>query len=154
VFYKRHTGEKSIPHEDAVREALCFGWVDSLIKRLDDHRYAIKVTPRRPTSKWSAINRRRWMELRAAGLLAPAGLAAQPTENTYAPKPTIPDLPNYIAKAIKANSKAWEFFRGLPPRERRQFVVWIHIAKRTETRDRRLRESVVLLSAGQRLGLK
>jgi len=154
VFYKRHTGVKSLPYEDAVREALCFGWIDSLIKRLDDRRYAIKVTPRQPTSKWSAINRRRWTELKAAGLLASAGVAAPPTENTYAPKPTIPDLPLYIAKAIKANPKAWTFFRGLAPNQRRDFVVWIHIAKRPETRERRLCESVDLLAAGKRLGLK
>ena len=154
MFYKRHTGVKSIPYEDMVREALCFGWVDSLIKRLDDDRYAIKVTPRQPTSKWSAINRRRWMELKAAGVLAPAGLAAPPTENTYAPKPVIPELPIYIAEAIKANPKAWQFFRQLPPTHRRHFVVWIHIAKRPETRERRLRESIDLLAAGKRLGLK
>jgi uncharacterized protein YdeI (YjbR/CyaY-like superfamily) len=64
VFYKRHSWMKSILYEDAVREALCFGWIDSLIKRLDDQRYAIKVTPRRPTSKWSATNRKRWTELK------------------------------------------------------------------------------------------
>ena len=154
VFHKRHTGVTSLPYEDAVREALCVGWIDSLVKRLDDDRYAIKVTPRRPTSKWSAINRGRWMELKAAGLLSPAGLAAPPTENTYAPKPTIPDLPNYIAKAIKANPGAWKFFTELAPRERRQFVVWIHIAKRPDTRERRLRESIDLLATGKRLGLK
>src|SRR5882762_2263275 len=76
VFYKAHTGVKSIRYEDTVREALCFGWIDSLIKRLDDDRYALKVTPR------------------------------QPTNNTYAPRPVVPDLPVYIAKALKANSKA------------------------------------------------
>jgi len=154
VFYKRRTGVKSIAYEDAVREALCFGWIDSLVKRLDDERYAIKVTPRKPTSKWSALNRRRWMELKAAGLLASAGLAAPPTENTYPPKPEIPELPLYIARAIKANPEAWKSFRALPPRERRNFVVWIHIAKRPETRDRRIRESVALLASGKRLGLK
>jgi len=154
VFYKRHTGVKSIAYEDAVREALCFGWIDSLIKRLDDDRYAIKVTPRKSTSKWSALNRRRWTELKAAGLLAPAGLAAPPTGNTYAPKPTIPELPAYIAKAIKASPDAWKFFTALPPRERRNFVVWIHIAKRPETREKRIRESVALLAAGKKLGLK
>jgi len=154
VFHKRHTGVKSVPYEDAVREALCFGWIDSLVKRLDDDRYAIKVTPRKATSKWSDLNRRRWMELKTAGILAPAGAAAAPTENTYAPKPIIPELPRYISKAIRANAAAWKFFNGLPPRERRNFVVWIHIAKRPETRDRRLRESVDLLAAGRRLGLK
>ena len=154
VFYKAHTGVKSIPYEDAVREALCFGWIDSLIKRLDDDRYAFKVTPRKPTSKWSDLNRKRWAELEAAGELTPAGLAAAPTHNTYAPRPVIPDLPAYIAKALKADSRAWAFFRGLAPTYRRDFVVWIHMAKRAETRERRIRESIALLAAGKKLGLK
>jgi len=143
-----------MPYEEAVREALCFGWIDSLIKRLDDNRYAFKVTPRKRTSKWSNINRKRWMELKAAGLLAPAGLAAAPTDNSYGPRPVIPALPTYIAKAIKANSKAWKFFQELAPTHRRDFVVWIHTAKRPETRERRIRESITLLAAGRKLGLK
>lgn len=154
VFYKAHTGVKSISYDDAVREALCFGWIDSLVKRLDDDRYVFKVTPRKPTSKWSDINRQRWAELNAAGLLTSAGVAAAPTNNTYAPKPTIPDLPVYIARALKTNPKAWEFFRGLAPTYRRNFVVWIHMAKRPETRERRIRESIALLAAGKKLGLK
>ncbi|MGH9148368.1 MAG: YdeI/OmpD-associated family protein [Vicinamibacterales bacterium] len=154
VFYKAHTGVKSMPYEDAVREALCFGWIDSLIKRLDDDRYALKITPRKPTSKWSALNRKRWRELKAAGLLTPAGLMAAPTNNTYAPKPAIPILPAFIAKELKRNPKAWEFFRKLAPTYRRDFVVWIHTAKRPETRDNRLRHSIDLLAAGRKLGLK
>ncbi len=112
VFYKDHTGVKATPYEDAVREALCFGWIDSLIKRLDDDRYARKFTPRKPTSKWSESNRTRWAELKAAGRLAAAGLAAAPTDNKYAPRPAIPDLPAYISKALKTNPKAWRFFSG------------------------------------------
>jgi uncharacterized protein YdeI (YjbR/CyaY-like superfamily) len=154
VFHKAHTGVKSMPYEDTVREALCFGWIDSLIKRLDDNRYALKVTPRKPTSKWSALNRGRWKELKAAGLLTPAGLAAAPADNTYGPKPVIPTLPGYIAKAIRANANAWAFFLDLASRERRNFVVWIHTAKRPDTRERRIRESIVLLAAGRKLGLK
>jgi uncharacterized protein YdeI (YjbR/CyaY-like superfamily) len=154
VFHKAHTGVKSIPYEDTVREALCFGWIDSLVKRLDADRFALKVTPRKPTSKWSDTNRKRWVELKAAGLLTPAGLAAPPTNNTYAPRPVVPALPAYIAEALKGNSKAWKFFRELAPTYRRQFLVWIHIAKRPETRDRRIRESIALLAAGKRLGLK
>jgi uncharacterized protein YdeI (YjbR/CyaY-like superfamily) len=154
VFHKSHTGVKSMSYEDTVREALCFGWIDSLIKRLDEDRYALKVTPRKLTSKWSALNRRRWQELKAADLLIPAGLATAPTENTYGPKPVIPTLPGYIAKAIRANANAWAFFRKLPPRERRNFVVWIHTAKQQETRERRIRESIDLLAAGKKLGLK
>jgi uncharacterized protein YdeI (YjbR/CyaY-like superfamily) len=154
VFYKAHTGVKSIPYEDTVREALCFGWIDSLIKRLDDDRYTLKVTPRQPTSRWSDINRKRWGELKAAGLLTPAGLAAAPTNNTYAPRPVIPDLPAYIKNALKANPKAWAFFQLLAPTYRRNFVVWIHMAKRPETRKNRIRESIALLAAGKKLGLK
>src|SRR5947208_10581791 len=106
VFYKAHTGVTSIRHEDTVREALCFGWIDSLVKRLDDNRYAIKVTPRQPTSKWSDINRNRWEELKATGRLAAAGLAAAPSGNRYAPHAPIPLLPAYVAKALKTNLKA------------------------------------------------
>jgi uncharacterized protein YdeI (YjbR/CyaY-like superfamily) len=154
VRNKQHTGVKSMPYEDLVREALCFGWVDSLIKRLDDDRYAIKVTPRKPTSKWSDINGRRWNELKAAGQLAAPGLAMAPTENSYLPKPTIPELPTYVAKAFKTNPRAWQHFQALAHRERRNFVVWIHTAKRPETRERRIRESIERLSAGKKLGLK
>jgi uncharacterized protein YdeI (YjbR/CyaY-like superfamily) len=154
LFYKSHTGKKSIPYEDMVCEAMCFGWIDSLIKRLDDDRYAMKVTPRQPTSKWSNINRKRWAELKAAGLLTAAGLAAAPTDNAYAAKPTFPDLPGYIAKAFQENSKAWEFFQELAPSYRRYFVGWIHSAKRPETREKRIRESIRLLAARKKLGLK
>jgi uncharacterized protein YdeI (YjbR/CyaY-like superfamily) len=93
--HKNHTGVTSLLYEDLVREALCFGWVDSLIKRLDANRYAIKVTPRQPTSKWSDLNRKRWKELQAASLLAAPGLAAAPNANRYAPKPEVPELPAY-----------------------------------------------------------
>ena len=152
--HKQHTGVPSMRYEDLVCEALCFGWVDSLIKRLDDKRYAIKVTPRKPTSKWSDVNRKRWRQLKAAGLLAAPGLAAAPTANSYAPRPSIPQLPAYIANALKTNLAAWQHFQALAPTYRRDFVVWIHTAKRPETRDRRIRESIRLLSAGKKLGLK
>jgi uncharacterized protein YdeI (YjbR/CyaY-like superfamily) len=154
VFYKAHTGRKSVPYEDCVREALCFGWIDSLIKRLDDDRFALKFTPRKPSSKWSDLNRRRWRELDAAGLLAPAGRAAPPTENRYAPKPSIPELPGYIAKAFRQNAKAWDAFKALAPSHRRHYVVWIHMAKRPETREARILESIKLLAEGKKLGLK
>lgn len=154
VLHKAHTGVKSIAYEDVVREALCFGWIDSLVKRLDEDRFLLKVTPRKPASKWSDLNRKRWAELEAEGLLAPAGLAAAPTSHTYAPKPVIPALPGYIADALKSDPKAWAFFRELAPGYRRHFVVWIHTAKRPDTRDKRIRESIRLLAAGKKLGLK
>lgn len=154
VFYKEHTGKPSIPYDDTVREALCFGWIDSLIKRLDDDRYVRKFTPRKPASKWSDINRTRWAELKAAGLLMPAGVTAAPTDKRYTAPPTIPELPAYIARALKVNRKAWAFFQGLAPSHRRQYVGWIHSAKRLETRERRLREAIAILGAGKPLGLR
>src|SRR5260370_2332854 len=96
VFHKAHTGVKSIPYEDTVREALCFGWIDSLIKRLDDDRYALKVTPRQPTSKWSDINRNRWLELKTPRFLTSPGLAPPPTHTPSPPPPAVPALPVYI----------------------------------------------------------
>src|SRR5215831_20515755 len=153
VRHKQHSGVESMPYEDFVCEALCFGWIDSLIKRLDDDRYAIKVTPRKPTSRWSEINRGRWKRLNAAGLLAAPGIAAAPTSNSYAPRPRVPTLPAYIGKAFRAKAKAWRNFQALSPTQRRDFVVWIHVAKRPETRERRIRESIELLAAGKKLGL-
>ncbi|MBZ5579162.1 MAG: YdeI/OmpD-associated family protein [Acidobacteriia bacterium] len=154
VYHKDHTGVKSIDYDDSVREALCFGWVDSLIRRLDDERYARKFTPRKPTSKWSDSNRKRWAELQEAGRLAAAGQAATPTDNHYAPKPIVPILPSYIAQAFEANSRAWSHFQSLPPSRRKHYVLWIHTAKRPETRRKRLNESIALLAAGKKLGLK
>jgi uncharacterized protein YdeI (YjbR/CyaY-like superfamily) len=155
VFQKKHTGATSVPYEDAIREALCFGWVDSLVKRLDDDRYLLKFTPRKPASKWSDPNRKRWAELRAAGRLAPAGLASAPTENRYAAKPEIPTrVPPFIAEAFQANAKAWATFEKLSPTERRRFVGWIYLAKQDATRERRIRESIDLLAAGKKLGLR
>src|SRR6266498_4799459 len=90
VFHKAHTVKKSIRYDDSVREALCFGWIDSLIKRLDDDRYALKFTPRKATSKWSDSNRKRWAELAAAGLLAEAGTAAAPTANSSTQPTSLP----------------------------------------------------------------
>ncbi|MGE0160686.1 MAG: YdeI family protein [Gemmatimonadales bacterium] len=157
VFHKQHTGVASVPYDDAVREALCFGWIDSLVRRLDDDRYARKFTPRKPGSAWSASNLERWAELDAAGALAPAGRAASPKGAPRAtpPPPTdVPELPGYIADALRRNRKAWAFFQGLPPGERRRFVGWIHVAKKAETKERRIREAVRLLAKGERLGLR
>jgi uncharacterized protein YdeI (YjbR/CyaY-like superfamily) len=154
VYFKDRTGVNSIPYEDSVLEALCFGWIDSLIKRLDDDRYARKFTPRKPASKWSESNRKRWAELEKSGLLTAAARATAPTSNTYAPPQTIPRLPDYIANVLKANPKAWIFFQSLAPTYRRHCVAWIHLAKRPNTREKRIRESVARLATGKKLGLK
>jgi len=155
VFHKRHTAKKSIAYDDAVEEALCFGWVDSLVKRIDDDRYARKFTPRRPDSKWSAINRRRYAKLKALDLLAAPGVARAPTSRSRdAPQPSLQALPSYIQKALKANKPAQAHFEKLAPSYRRMYIAWIDSAKREETKLSRLREAVKLLATGKKLGLK
>jgi uncharacterized protein YdeI (YjbR/CyaY-like superfamily) len=154
VFYKRRTGRPSLAYEEVVNEALCFGWIDSLVKRLDDERYARKFTPRKPDSKWSTANRKRFAALRANGRLMPPGLARPPTERSGdAPKP-LPEIPAYILEALHRRPAAWKFFESLAPSHRRLYVSWINSAKRPETRARRLKETTRLLADGKKLGLK
>jgi uncharacterized protein YdeI (YjbR/CyaY-like superfamily) len=158
VFYKRDSGVASIARQDALDEALCFGWVDSLIKRLDEERYAIKFTPRRVDSRWSAANRKRYAELVAAGRLKPAGIERPPTDRGDDPRPSrrpLPaKLPPYIVAALKKRPTAQRHFDSLPDEQRRRYIAWIESAKREETKLRRLKEAIRLLASGQVLGLK
>ena len=156
VYHKKHTGKPSVAYLDALDEALCYGWIDSLKKRLDDDRYAIKYTPRKPRSKWSDINLKRYATLKAADRLTPAGKARSPEGGgRYDAKPKVPEkLPPDIAKALKAAPAAWGFFETLTPKQQRMYFGWIHLAKREETRQRRLREAIDLLQRKQKLGLR
>jgi uncharacterized protein YdeI (YjbR/CyaY-like superfamily) len=159
VFSKRRTGAASIEYGDALDEALCFGWVDSLVKRLDDRRYALKFTPRRPDSRWSTRNRQRYAALKASGRLKPPGIERPPTDRGYGPRParlSMPArLPAYIHAALGEHPAAFlRHFDALPPAERRRYFAWIESAKREETKRRRLKEAIRLLSAGRVLGLK
>jgi uncharacterized protein YdeI (YjbR/CyaY-like superfamily) len=154
VFHKPHTAKTSIDYEDSVEEALCFGWVDSLIRRLDDDRYARKFTPRKTTSVWSDLNRTRYAKVEALGLLAPAGRERAPTANRY-PKRSKRSaaVPRYIERAFKSAPRAWATFERLTPHERLMYVGWIENAKREETKARRIEKAVRQLSAGKKLGL-
>lgn len=155
VFNKRHTGRASLSYNDVVEEALCFGWIDSLIRRLDDGRYARKVTPRKADSRWSTANRLRYAALQARGLLAPAGRRRPPTAlSGDAPRPSISMVPPHIERAFKARPSAWRFFEQLAPSYRRRYIGWIESAKKPATRKRRIREVVGLLAAGKKPGLK
>src|SRR5262245_57687246 len=158
IFHKRHTGVESIALKDAQDESLCFGWVDSLIKRLDDRRYALKFTPRRADSRWSAVNRKRYAALKAGGRLRPPGIARPPTDRRDAPRPpklALPSkLPSYIQAALRSNATAWRHFEALPAGQRRRYFAWIESAKREETKLRRLKEAIGLLARGEVLGLK
>jgi uncharacterized protein YdeI (YjbR/CyaY-like superfamily) len=154
VYHKSHTGKTSIEYEDSVEEALCFGWVDSLIRRLDDDRYARKFTPRKPDSFWSDSNRERYAKVEALGLLAPAGRERAPTGNRYPRRPKRSSaVPAYIEKAFKVDPRAWATFERLTPRERVLYVGWIENAKREETKARRIEKCFRQLAAGKKLGL-
>ena len=157
VTWKKATPDKHTSYEEIVLEALCFGWVDSLIKRLDESRYARKFTPRKPDSRWSSINRRRWEEMQAQGLLTAAGKQRPPAETMTDTPPRPPrdkDTPPYIAKAFRTNRAAWANFEKLAPSHRWHYVLWIDSAKRPETREKRIQEAITRLVAGETLGLK
>jgi uncharacterized protein YdeI (YjbR/CyaY-like superfamily) len=158
IFHKQHTGVASIDYKEALDEALCFGWVDSLVKRLDDRRFARKFTPRRADSRWSTVNRKRYAELKAGGRLKPAGTERPPTERGYDPRPPRLELPSklpaYIQAQLKSHPRALRHYEALPPSHRRRYIAWIESAKREETKLRRLKEAIRLLASGKVLGLK
>lgn len=157
IYYKKHTRKPSVTYLDALDEALCYGWIDSLVKRIDEDRYAIKYTPRKPASKWSVVNCKRYAALELAGRLAPAGKARSPNGAAVArpPKIAVPaKLPAYIARRFKSVPAAWEYFTTLAPSHQKRYMMWVHMAKQQETKDRRLAEAVRLLSKKQTLGLK
>ena len=158
IFHKRPSRVATVAYKDARDEALCFGWVDSLIKRLDERRYAMKFTPRRADSRWSAVNRQRYAELEASGRLKPPGIERPPTDRVYGPRPPrLPmpaQLPPYIRAELRSHPKAWSHFEALAASQRRRYIAWIESAKREDTKLRRLQEAVRLLTAGKVLGLK
>src|SRR3982751_82670 len=160
VYNKRHTGQPRVEYDDAVEEALCFGWIDSIVRTIDENRYAQKFTPRKAKSKWSASNIERLARMMREGKMTPAGMAkAPPAEGNAAavvpPAKRVGDaVPGYIEEAMRANGAAWTNFSSLAPSHRRQYVGWIEDAKKEETRRKRLAEAVGLLAQGKKLGLK
>jgi uncharacterized protein YdeI (YjbR/CyaY-like superfamily) len=161
IFHKQHTGTPCLAYSDALDEALCHGWIDSLVKRIDDDRYARKFTPRKAESNWSSINIKRYNELKAAGRLAPPGLARSPEGRPVVDAPPPGHLPagfdSYVThaeKALKQDARARATFEALAPSHRRRYVHWIAMAKREDTRASRLREAIAMLRRGEKLGLK
>ena len=150
IYYKRHTGQLRISYDHAVEEALCFGWVDSIVQRIDEEKFAQKFTPRRDYTKWSAINIRRVRKLIREGRMTEAG-RAKINLVILGEKPRAKqgerdlDIPRIIKKALAANAKAWKNFRNLAPSHRKAYLQWIMEAKKDETRERRLREAVARL---------
>lgn len=162
IVHKTHTGQSSVPYGDMVEEALCFGWIDSLIKRLDDDRYLRKFTPRRSGSVWSEANKKRVELLLADGRMTEAGLASvneAKASGEWECKRTLPsiptdDLPLELSEALEDHPTAAQCFHTLAPTYQRQYVLWIATAKRADTRQRRTSEAIEKLERGERLGLK
>ena len=153
-YHKRATGTPSLTWPESVDEALCYGWIDGLRKRVDDERYAIRFTPRRPGSNWSRVNLARVAALTAEGRMRPAGIAAfegrkpEADERSYEDRPD--DLPeSYVVAFRERDAAAWDFFLAQSRSYRRLVIGWILSAKREETRLRRL-EGIVEASAGGR----
>lgn len=159
VYFKQHTGEPTVEYGESVEEALCFGWVDSLIRKIDGDRFARKFTPRKDGSNWSESNRERVARLIAAGLMTDAGLAKVEAARVAGrwnadPRPGVSeDMPREFAAALEGNRQAREIFEGLTRTQRKQFILWINVAKKPATRQHRIVESVRLLERGRKLGM-
>jgi uncharacterized protein YdeI (YjbR/CyaY-like superfamily) len=151
IYYKKQSGQPRIPYDHAVEEALCFGWIDSIVKRIDEAKFAQKFTPRRGRTRWSALNKRRLRKLIREGRMTEAGLAkidlaVLEEEAPATPGRRDPDIPCFVKQALMANAKAWQSFQNLAPSHRRRYLQWIMDAKKEETRERRLREAVSRLA--------
>ena len=157
-FYKRASGRPSITWAESVDEALCYGWIDGLRKRLDDERYVIRFTPRRPGSIWSAVNTRRADELIARGLMQPAGLAAYEAHDEDKTKlysyeaRRQPLDPAYEAE-FRANPAAWAYWQAQPAHYRRGTTHWVMSAKREATQRKRLATLIADSAAGHWIAL-
>jgi uncharacterized protein YdeI (YjbR/CyaY-like superfamily) len=153
VFYKP---AKGISYDEAVEEALCFGWIDSLIRRLDDRRYVRKFSPRASTGHWSAINLERIRRLKREGRMTAPGLAKlEKGVRAYVPLTQRRiAVPPDLRLALARDAKARECFERLAPSYRRHYVAWIATAKKEETRVRRVQEALALLAKNRKLGMK
>ena len=157
AYYKKDTGKPSVQYEEAVEEAICFGWIDSQVKTIDDERYMQRYTPRKKSSVWSESNKERVVSMIEQGKMTEAGMAVvleaqrggnwdelTPVDNLEVP----PDL----EAALAANGKAQENFSHLSPSHRKKFLYWIHSAKTGETRKKRVKKTVKQVAMGKKPG--
>jgi uncharacterized protein YdeI (YjbR/CyaY-like superfamily) len=155
-FHKTDSGVPSMTWTESVREALCFGWIDGIRRRVDDQRYTIRFTPRKPSSVWSAVNVRHVEELTAAGLMHPAGLAAfarvrEGKTAIYSFEQRTVELPEPHATTFRRAKKAWAWFEQSAPSYRKAAVWWVVSAKREETQVMRLQTLIECSAAGERI---
>jgi uncharacterized protein YdeI (YjbR/CyaY-like superfamily) len=156
-FRKKHSAKPSITYSEAVDEALCFGWIDGLTKRVDDDSYMIRFTPRKRGSAWSRINVKRVEELTRRRRMKPAGRAAFEARNPAEAGYSYEDGPKKLGRAyereLRETPKAWEFFKAQPPGYRRVASYWVMSAKKEETQRRRLAKLIEESAAGRRLAM-
>lgn len=157
-MYRVSSGKKGITYKEALDEALCFGWIDGVRKRLDDESYVQRFTPRKPKSYWSAVNTRRVEGLKREGRMHAAGLAAfdrrdgAATEKYSFERKAAELYPSQLAR-FRAEAKAWKYFESEAPWYRRVVVHWVTSAKKEETRERRLATLIDDCAKGRRIGL-
>ena len=154
-FWRVGTGRPTLTWSDAVDQALCYGWIDGVRRRVDEERYTIRFTPRRRGSTWSNVNVAKVERLLAAGLMTPAGVAAWEARDPaktgiYSAESPIPLAPEYEA-ALRERTEAWAFWERQPPSYRRMASYWVMSAKREETRLRRLARVVEDSASGRRI---
>jgi uncharacterized protein YdeI (YjbR/CyaY-like superfamily) len=160
VYYKAHTGKPSIPYGDSVEEALCFGWIDGIIKKLDDERFGRKFMPRKIKSKWAESNKKRAEKMIRQRKMTEAGMvrireAKESGEwSTVRVRSKELMIPLFFEEALAKNKKALEYFNNLAPSYKRNFVGWVSDAKQEKTRMKRLAEVISLLEQNKKLPLK
>lgn len=153
-FYRIGSGKPSLTWPESVDQALCFGWIDGIRKRIDDESYTIRFTPRRPISTWSAVNIRRVAELTKQSLMTPAGLKAfevrkENRSGTYSYEQRTATLPPEYEKVLKKNKAAWAFFQAQSASYRKTIMWWIVSAKQEVTRLKRLAELIEHSAQGE-----
>lgn len=153
VTYKKHVDEYYIPYGEIVEELLCFGWVDSRTRRVDEYRSMLLVSPRKPGSTWSAANKRRVADLEKRGLMTPAGRAKVEQGKKDGSWSFLDDVerliePDDLARLLNSSKRARQNFDGFNASARKIILLWIKTAKRAETREKRIRETVRLAAKG------
>ncbi len=161
VFRKKGKGPVPFDYQSALDEALCMGWVDSLLKKIDEVSYMRKFTPRKASSTWSDRNKERVEHLILEGRMMPAGMKTIEVaqgNGMWDKGIKLPEvdetLPGALLTVFQNNSQARDHYFALPERAQKQFNIWINMAKRAETVRKRLDESISLLEKGKELGLK
>jgi uncharacterized protein YdeI (YjbR/CyaY-like superfamily) len=155
-FYKKDSGKASLTWPESVDEALCFGWIDGIRKRIDEESYQIRFTPRKASSVWSAVNIRNVERLIREKRMQPPGLKAfaarkENRSGIYAYEQRSPELVEPYLGKLKGNKAAWKFFSAQPAGYRKQMNWWIVSAKQEETRLKRLTKVIEASAAGRRL---